>query len=1124
MPQTAAEFLSDLERRALVPPGVLASLQSQVAKAAAPVAPAAVAKLLVEKGHLTSAQAQQLLGALSTATAQAAPPKAAGPKADHAELALADDLEPPGGLEPLDDLPLENLPTDDLTPLGEGQPLEDLPPLDALEPLPQPAPAAAVIPLDDLAALDPLTPASPSKSAKGKSRSGAAAHPGASVSPPGAMRSAAPTHPARRSSALGLIAALLVAVVLIGGGAAGAMLLIPRGGGAEAFAAAEGDYQSQQYDAAAAKYEAFLADHPASQHAPLARVRLAAARVLAARTASPQNWQLALAAAKEHLPAVAGLAEFSQVHGEIAPLVMDMAAELADEVTQAPATAEKVSAAREALALAGDGRIVPAAVRQWQRLDLAADSLAVAAYGAERSAALEAGLAAIKKGAEAGEVEVAFAEREKLLSTYPDLAGDSSLREVGLDLANNAKSKVQTAEYSVAAETTEQKTGILGSVVVAAPLKTVAASEAGPPAVFAALSSVWSIDSASGRLLWRRGASGQCVRLAADATSGVLLASADGRELIHVDSRLGTLKWRHSLEAPLAGAPLVLDRRVIVTTRAGQVLALDAQTGGGQMSAQLPQLARVGPVADAAGKYLMQVADHSLLYVLAAADLACERAVYVGHESAAVTTSPVLLPKQLVVTENRGYAASALHVMALDGGGLPESVVQQIQLAGHVLAPPVVLSGKLVVATNEGRVTAYESAAKPTSGLKEVAKADVRSMPDSAKGIARYPLLAGDKLLVAGRGVSLLAGPAGGTLKPVWEALGDDVLIAPPQVAGNTIVALRRAPGRPRVIAAGLNVADGKPRWETLLGVSAQRLELAGDKTSLDVVTADGRTAKVKLTDLERHQVVSLAPATKPGTGAATAPVHRFPVQRLPWRDGQIVISPAGTISYVDSATGALKAEPLQLRLKPGMRLADCRASAVGERKTQLAISDGHGTLTLVDLAGEGGQQLVELASASLESPPISGLAVGDGALGIVDRRGKLVTYSLPDLQPGATVDLAASAILAGPTRVGESVVLITDRGDAVGLDRSLAHAWKTPLVHGAPAGDLAAGEFGLILACRNGWLCKLDSQSGKERAAVDVGEPLAGTPLVVGDNVIVATTDGAILKVALPAQSEAAP
>ena len=35
---------------------------------------------------------------------------------------------------------------------------------------------------------------------------------------------------------------------------------------------------------------------------------------------------------------------------------MDMAAELADEVAEGPATAENVSAAREALALAGDGR------------------------------------------------------------------------------------------------------------------------------------------------------------------------------------------------------------------------------------------------------------------------------------------------------------------------------------------------------------------------------------------------------------------------------------------------------------------------------------------------------------------------------------------------------------------------------------------------------------------------------------------------------------------------------------------------------------------------------------------------------------------------------------------------
>ena len=136
------------------------------------------------------------------------------------------------------------------------------------------------------------------------------------------------------------------------------------------------DYQAKQYDAAAAKYEALLADYPASDEAAAARVRLAAAKVLAARTASPQNWQPALAAAKENLPTAAGSAEFAQVQGDIAPLVMEMAADLATEAAEVAASADKVTAAREALLLAGDGRIVPGSLRQWQRLEMAADSVA----------------------------------------------------------------------------------------------------------------------------------------------------------------------------------------------------------------------------------------------------------------------------------------------------------------------------------------------------------------------------------------------------------------------------------------------------------------------------------------------------------------------------------------------------------------------------------------------------------------------------------------------------------------------------------------------------------------------------------------------------------------------------
>ena len=101
MPQTAAELLNELQKRALVPAGVLASLQSQVAKAAKPVAPAAIAKLLVEKGHLTATQAQQLLSAPAAAQAPAA--NSAGSKSAVADLAPLDDLRPLDDLQALDD-------------------------------------------------------------------------------------------------------------------------------------------------------------------------------------------------------------------------------------------------------------------------------------------------------------------------------------------------------------------------------------------------------------------------------------------------------------------------------------------------------------------------------------------------------------------------------------------------------------------------------------------------------------------------------------------------------------------------------------------------------------------------------------------------------------------------------------------------------------------------------------------------------------------------------------------------------------------------------------------------------------------------------------------------------------
>ena len=351
------------------------------------------------------------------------------------------------------------------------------------------------------------------------------------------------------------------------------------------------------------------------------------------------------------------------------------------------------------------------------------------------------------------------------------------------------------------------------------------------------------------------------------------------------------------------------------------------------MSAQLPQGAELArwPTPPASISFKSPITHCS--YVLAAADLACECAVYVGHEPAGVTTSPVLLSKHLVIAENRGARPARCMSWRSTAAVCRRPPSNKSRAAGHVLAPPVVLSGKLLVATDEGRVTAYESAAKPASGLKEIAKADVSSGPGSAKEIARYPMIAGDGLLVAGRGLSLLAPPTGGTLKPVWEVLGDDVLVAPPQVAGNTIVhaspRFRQARRHRRWSEsyrreAALENAAGRSRAASRTG-RRQGLARRGSDILLGVEDQ---------AELFRRAQGHVACARRQNPASAPPP---WDCNSSPGAMGKLSITPAGTISYVDSATGsAPKAEPLQLRLRPGMRLVNCRAAAVGERKHNL--------------------------------------------------------------------------------------------------------------------------------------------------------------------------------------------
>ena len=1237
---TAEVFLSELARQNLVPGEIIESLRRQVAKAAKPVAPQTLAKLLVDKGHLTAVQSQRILGTPAAATAAPAAAKPAA-IAGLEPLAPVDDL----GLTPLDDLSLTPLPDSPApvkpaaapakpaakpaaapakpapAPPKPAPPLDDLsltPLDDLLGPAPAPAapttkpahkpaaaapakqPAAPAKPapapkpkaparVDDLQPLDglePLAEAAPLDLAGSSDLLGAplgaqpataaAADPFAAASAtavadpfatpvsltpagPAAPAAASPAAPAKKSSGIVGIVVGLVILLLIAGGTAAAFVLIPRATGEKEFAAADQDYQAKQYRAAVEKYDAALGRFPHSPLAGPALVKLAMAKLLAA-SSSQDDWPKLLPVAKEVLPPIAGQPDLSQVHAELAPLLTDMADGLTALAAKAKTSAEitaRSAEASDALALTNDARFVPGSLRQWQRLANAEETLAVIEYSAKRSAALDGAVAKIKEAATSGKPEAAYAERSQLLLEYPDLATAAALRDAFQQVAGAEAARVTPVEEKGAAETTEVQPAIVASLAFATPIATTPAAAPGRKFVTAAAGSVWAFDGATGKLLWRRpersASSAVPVPISADAASDVLIV--DDSHLLRVASATGALVWRRSLENPIAGGPIVPGTSVVVATRSGRVLKLDAASGNVVATAQLPQPCRVPPAISADGNHVYQLADHSHLYALAAADLKCEAAIYIGHEPASVWVAPLVVGQHLVIGDNSGAAHATLQVVALKEDGLPQGVVQRVSARGLVLTPPVVQGKHLVVVTDRGthvplRITSEKNT--PLESLSEPAA----SAPDSA---VRHGLALGEKLVITGDGMRLEALDASsGGFQLNWTAFAGDDLLAPPQLAGDVLFCVRRDAGGIGAVAAAVQASTGKPLWQTRIAVplASGPLAIGGGQTAV-VVNDLGASAQLDLSTWQgaaiRELPASVAnqPAIRvssclrlpggkvlvvpaggtsqlqiiPAAGSAArsvslpAPLAAPPIA---WGGGILAACTSGDVVLVNPATGALAAEPLQIPISPGQGLRDCSLAAADENSPAAILGDGQ-TLRQIGIEADP-QRLAEQASVKTASPMRAAVAALGQHTFVVLQSGELQAFVVPGLTAAPNSKQGAGAVTFGPERVGDRLFLATDKDELWCFDAEAKQLWKAPIKHGSLAGSPVELGGSLILASKSGTLLRLAADTGQEQGSTDLGQTITGTPAIVGQFVLVPAADGTLLKVALPAEGAANP
>jgi outer membrane protein assembly factor BamB len=1243
---SATKVLDLAEQQALLEPKVIADLRRQVSESKFIVTPEALAKVLVDNGHLTAFQARKLVDtALGTGDAerpappapmQIAPPK---PKrvedltlADEDGLGLADSVDedivmlepvapPPKAARPASKPNPDSVPKAPQTEAPPVSPKSDKRAERSEKPSPpKPSRPAAVPPgptveIVDLEAVDDAPPATPP--AKGPWRgnvppperpvpdrppvsagfepvaySGAASAVGLeSLDPsaPGAASSGmadpfadpmlagadalAPSNPlakpqlaARRRNVWDS------PLLLIGGGVLGAIVVafallwysLTRGSAAEVLSKADEDYRGGSYSNAMVGYEGFLASYPSDPNVSYAKVKLGMAKLRQA-SADGKNPKQGLQMAGVVLPAIATEEKFSEARPELSTLLPDIAdgfATLAIDAQERAQKEELVAQAQEAMELVLNPSYIPASLRKERESRIAAidDKLKLAQRSIEEDKELRRALAQIAERTEAHKAAEAYQVRTDLLKVYPALEANADLQAATQAVTEQERQLVEVREETRAATTDDPQAP--GSRLV---LSARSGPEPDAPAKFAYVpvaGAVYGLDAASGRALWRRHVGYETVippqAISRDDAADALLTDSREHYLLRAAAATGQLVWRQALAEPYY-TPTIAGERLLVTTASGRVCQIDATSGELVRFAQLPQGATVPAAVDEASGRLIQLGEHSTLFVLSGESLACTETYYLGHRAGSILVPPAVVLDHLLVPESPADDHTLVHVLAPAGEQKRlQEIGQPFRLKGRVVVPPVVVGRRTILVTDQGQVAVYEvvpsNRAQPVRPLAGIA---------ATGGTPSFNFYTADanRLWLAGRGCSMYEIQAAvQSLKSGWTRHQESTFIAPLVLRGDTLVHVRQSPDHPGVIVEGCQAATGDKIWTTELAVPLLGLTASVPRRTVDAITEQGRVFPISSEKLK--------------TGIVDRPAFPLPAE---WRGRarpELLVSPDGRrITWVESGPGGrIVAYPAGDGTAPqAIVRTDSKEAAVAAPiaawGTNLVVPLDSGTVELVGPGGERAAlplfpattpELLPKWTNAVVLPDDAGLVIGDGRrkvfrVELKDRPDKHLAAAAErnfELEVTGPLALAGKTLFALARREAGQVVLALDpqtleiRGERplagqalfgpvasphgvfaatltdglLCLDDGNELRWQIPFAHGAPAGPpLATPQGALLLLSQNGTISLLAAADGKELAASDVGEPLGAAACFVGKEIFAATSDGAVVRVPIP-------
>jgi outer membrane protein assembly factor BamB len=958
-------------------------------------------------------------------------------------------------------------------------------------------------------------------------------------------------------------------LIVLGGGTlalltfatAGIVWSLLRVTGEEAFALAEADYKQGAYTQSIAKIDDYLARHSAHKDVSRAKVMRALATIRR-DTEGAKDFTKALGTAKQQLSAVEEEEGFAQARAELAGLLPDIAEGLSRQAAEKP-DPKVIDQANEALSLVKQH--VPAAMRNAQRLGAVSASLEVTRRNLARDARLGETIAKVNaasaklataSGADvAVQLAAAYDARKQLLMDYPKLVDDPVLADAIKKVSLNEQMAVSAFTVDKDAETADRESKVRATLSLAARPLSGTAGDASNVLIVVAPGSLVGLNAASGEPLWRRSLGVDSVPtpllLSGGDVGDAVIADTSRQELLRIEAATGKLRWRLNLEEPISAGPTLFGNELLLPLRSGKLARIDLNNGRWTGGWQLPHALEVAPAVDVRRKLIYQLAAHSNLYVLSPTDPVCREVLYLGHEASSILTPPALVSRYLMIVENNGLKDSVLRVVQSDENGLQLANVHSEPLGGHVDTPPVVDGRILNVATDRGGLYAFEigvpGKGRPLSRLAERA-------PTLAEPMTHYSLVRENRLWVAGGDLTLFGIQAtGGKFAPDGVTLEKSVFLQSPLIAGEALALVRRPLGALGIEALAVSISGRDPIWETdfaapLVGGVA----LAGDGQTVIALDAAGNLYRVPPAELGRGgfsaapTVVPEWPAAMTAADLSNSPLRledgallwtfgrqakrvlqvtpdgaaswialpeevTSPLQRF--RTGAVVAGQQGRIYAIDLAHEANLLEPYQPRVAADDDLRRFGPTVVDEDR--ILSADANGKLTLLVVSEDPKPHFDIEREVTLDESLAGAPVVVGKRIYAVRANDTAVELELPSLEFVKSWPLGGKP-LWGPELIGDRVLLLTASNELWCWNANADEPWSLPLAHGPLAGPPLAHGDELVLLTRDGTVIRV-SADGAELAHVATGEPLFGRGAIVGQHVVAPGVDGTLHLISLP-------